>query len=131
MDIQRLSQSCSARVLPWMRGTFTAYLQFTLHVRHLRRCGICECQRMPETFVLLAPYILIAGMGVGRTNDRTTDLAAKVKRATAVLDILARAGSNLKPTGGEGMASTLCEDIAQELHATKLVAHIRRLRDEL
>ena len=43
-------------------------------------------------------------MGIGRTNDRTTDQSARAARALSVLEVLSEAGADLVVESDEGEA---------------------------
>lgn len=54
-------------------------------------------------------------MGIGRTNDKTTDQSGRAARALEVLEVLSEAGADLTVENDDGEVMEVCEGMAQLL----------------
>ena len=74
-----------------------------------------------------------ACMGIGRSNDKTADLPARVERAKAVLALLVEAKAALAPVQsvqgkGEGEHERVCEEMAEEHGLGQFAEYLAQLR---
>ena len=67
-------------------------------------------------------------MGIGRTNDKTTDQSGRAARALAVLEVLSEGGASLIVENDEGMAMEVCEGMAEVLGETDFLKSWRKLQ---
>jgi hypothetical protein len=67
-------------------------------------------------------------MGIGRTNDRTTDQSARAARALSVLEVLSEAGADLVVESDEGEAIEVCEGMAEVLGEKEFGKSWRKLQ---
>ena len=71
-------------------------------------------------------------MGIGRSNDKTADLPARVERAKAVLALLVEAKAALAPAQGsaEGEHERVCEEMAEEHGLGQFGEYLAQLRQQ-
>ena len=70
-----------------------------------------------------------ACMGIGRSNDKTADLPARVERAKAVLALLVEAKAALAPVQSvQGKAERVCEEMAEEHGLGQFGEYLAQLR---
>lgn len=69
-----------------------------------------------------------ACMGIGRSNDKTTDQSGRAARALAVLEVLSKAGADLVVDNDEGKAIDVCEGMAEVLGEAEFGKSWRKLQ---
>ena len=72
-----------------------------------------------------------ACMGIGRSNDKTADLPARVERAKAVLALLVEAKAAFAPMQGKaegGHDERVCEEMAEEHGLGQFGEYLAQLR---
>ena len=106
-----------------------------VHVRRAMIAGVWvaffqECQQ--SSCGQGVRSVQAACMGIGRSNDKTADLSARVERAKAVLALLVEAKAALAPAQGsaEGEHERVCEEMAEEHGFGQFAEYLAQLRQQ-